>query len=83
MESNFVSDSTRVDSIYLGDFTFPVAYAGTGDYYPYLRINSAVTSKERNSYDRTLRVDCVILRPKELDAYLKEHPDYKYDTGNN
>ena len=82
VETNFTSDSTRVDSIYLGDFTFPVAYAGTGDYYPYLRINSAVTSRERALYDRTLRIDCVILRPKELDTYLKEHPDYKYDTGN-
>ena len=82
LESAYVSDSSRVDTIYLGDFTFPVAYAGTGDYYPYLRINSAVTSRERTLYDRTLRVDCVILRPKELDEYLKVHPDYKYDTGN-
>ena len=81
VESNFVSDSTRVDTIYLGDFTFPVAYAGTGDYAPYLRVNSAVTSKERNDFDRTLRIDCVILRPKELDLYLKENPDYKYDNG--
>lgn len=81
VESNFVSDSTRVDTIYLGEFTFPVAYAGTGDYAPYLRVNSAVTSKERNNFDRTLRIDCVILRPKELDLYLKEHPDYKYDNG--
>ena len=83
LENAYVSDSSRVDTIYLGDITFPVAYAGTGDYYPYLRINSAVTSRERTLYDRTLRVDCVILRPKELDIYLKEHPDYKYDTGNN
>ena len=78
---DYTSDSTRVDTIYIGDFTFPVAYAGTGDYYPYLRINSAITSRERAMFDRTLRVDCVILRPKELDDYLKAHPDYKYDTG--
>ena len=80
-ESAFVSDSAQVDTIYLGDFTFPIAYYGTGDYYPYLRINSAVTSRERANYDRNLRIDCLILRPKELDDYLKLHPDYKYDKG--
>ena len=81
LETAFVTDSAQIDTVYLGDFTFPVAYAGTGNYYPYLRINSAVTSRERANYDRTLRIDCLILRPKELDDYLKAHPDYKYDTG--
>ena len=80
-ESNYVTDSARVDTVFLGDFTFPTAYIGTGEYYPYLRINSSVSSRERPYYDRTLRIDCIILRPKELDTYLKEHPDYKYDTG--
>ena len=81
VESQFVSDSVQIDTIYLGDFTFPMAYVGTGSYYPYMRINSSVTSRERANYDRTLRIDCLILRPKELDDYLKEHPDYKYDRG--
>jgi hypothetical protein len=58
-----------------------MAYYGTGNYYPYLRINSAVRNAQRLQYDRTMRIDCLILRPKELDNYLKEHPDYKYDTG--
>lgn len=78
IESSFDSDVTKVDTIYLGDFTFPMAYAGTGSYYPYLRVNSDVKSKERSEFDRTLRIDCLILRPKELDDYLKVHPDYKY-----
>lgn len=81
LESTYVSDSVQIDTIYLGDFTFPMAYVGTGRYYPYLRINSSITSRERANYDRTLRIDCIILRPKELDDYLKEHPDYKYDKG--
>ena len=81
VESAFVTDTTKIDTIYLGDFTFPMAYMGTGSYYPYMRINSSVTSRERNNYDRTLRIDCIILRPKELDDYLKAHPDYKYDKG--
>ena len=81
IESAFVADSAQIDTVYLGDFTFPMAYVGTGSYYPYIRINSAVTSRERANYDRTLRIDCLILRPKELDDYLKAHPDYKYDKG--
>jgi hypothetical protein len=80
-ESYFNNDSTQIDTVYIGDFTFPMAYAGTGSYFPYLRINSVVTSRDRAKYDRTLRIDCLILRPKELDDYLKEHPDYKYDKG--
>ena len=79
--SIYSNDSANVDTVYLGDFTFPMAYAGTGNYYPYLRINSSVSNRERDSYDRVLRFDCIILRPKELDNYLKEHPDYKYDLG--
>lgn len=82
-ENAFVCDSMQIDTVYLGDFTFPMAYAGTGSYYPYIRINSTVTSRERASYDRTLRIDCIILRPKELDDYLKAHPDYQYDRGIN
>lgn len=81
ISSSYVSDTTKIDTIYLGDFTFPMAYIGTGSYYPYMRINSSVTSKERQNYDRTLRLDCIILRPKEFDDFLKEHPDYQYDKG--
>ena len=83
VETYFSNDSTQIDTVYIGDFTFPMAYVGTGNYYPYMRINSMVPSRERAKYDRTLRIDCVILRPKEMDAYIKEHPDYKYDTGDN
>lgn len=81
VDNYFSNDSTKIDTVYLGDFTFPVAYVGTGPYYPYLRVNSAVTSRERTLYDRNLRIDCIILRPKELDDYLKEHPEYQYDRG--
>lgn len=81
LSTYFTTDSASVDTVYLGDITFPVAYEGTGDYYPYIRVNSAVTSRERAKFDRTLRIDCIIMRPKELDDYLKAHPDYKYDDG--
>jgi len=81
VENNFTNDTTKVDTLYLGDVTFPMAYAGTGDYYPYLRVTSYVTSRMRDFQDRVMRIDCIILRPKELDDFLKEHPDYKYDDG--
>lgn len=81
VENTFTNDTMKVDTLYLGDITFPVAYAGTGSYYPYLRVTSYVTSRQRDTHDRVMRIDCIILRPKELDDYLKEHPDYKYDDG--
>jgi hypothetical protein len=75
-----------VDTLYLGDFEFPTAYMGlaTSDkpYYPYVTIRSFVSGSMGALYDRTLRIDCVIFRPKELDTYMKEHPGYKYDDGN-
>ena len=81
VENTFTNDTMKIDTLYLGDVTFPMAYAGTGSYYPYLRVTSYVTSRQRDTHDRVMRIDCIILRPKELDDYLKEHPDYKYDDG--
>lgn len=84
--SSFENDINKVDTIYVGDFTFPLCYYGTGtssstytSYAPYLRINSRATGTAAKSQnDRTLRIDFIMLVPKELDTYLKEHPDYKY-----
>lgn len=71
--------------MFIGNVTFPIAYVGTGssqqEYYPYLRVRSNVTNALSSQYDRTLRIDKIILRPRELDDYLKAHPDYKYDDG--
>lgn len=77
--NKFFNDSRIIDTVYVGNITFPVAYYGTGDYKPYIRIRSRVTSDE--PWDDKLRIDCIILRPKALDDYLKAHPDYKYDRG--
>ena len=81
----FVNDSSRIDTMFIGNVTFPIAYVGTGssqqEYYPYLRVRSNVTNALSSQYDRTLRIDKIILRPRELDDYLKAHPDYKYDDG--
>ena len=77
--------TAKVDTTYIGDVTFPTSYVGMSGsnqtYAPYVRIRSRVGSKQTAIYDRTMRIDCIILRPKNLDTYIKEHPDYKYDRG--
>ena len=72
----------QVDTLFLGSVTFPIAYYGTGDSYPYIRVRSRFSSSGNNKYSRNLLVDCLILRPKELDDYLATHPGYKYDKHN-
>ena len=81
--STFQNDVSKIDTVYVGDFTFPICYYGTGQstatqasYAPYIRVQSRATSK--NNADRTLRIDYIMLVPKELDTYLKKHPGYKY-----
>lgn len=77
--------TAKVDTTYVGDITFKTSYVGlyTSDqsYAPYMRIRSRVSSKQAATYDRTMRIDCIILRPKDLDNYIKAHPEYKYDRG--
>lgn len=74
----FANDPSKVDTIYIGDFEFPMAYLGTGENYPYLRLDGrAVSNQVGKTQDNKMRFDCLMLVPKELDTYLKEHPDYK------
>lgn len=68
---------TAIDTTYVGDVTFPIAYYGTG-YSPFLEV--AVRAND-SKHDPTLRIDCIMLVPKELDDYKKAHPDYKYYQG--
>ncbi len=66
----FSNDVSKVDTLYLGEFTFPVCYYGLGDgYCPNIKITSpfsAVTGQVRNNYTRDLRIAAIILKPKEL-----------------
>ena len=77
--------TAKVDTVFVSEFTFPVSYLGLSSgnktYAPFIRVRSKVTNAEAANYDRTLRIDCIILRPKELDDYISGHPDYKYDKG--
>lgn len=69
----FSNDVSKVDTLYLGEFTFPVCYYGLGDgYCPNIKITSpfsAVTGQVRNAYTRDLRIAAIILKPKELVEY--------------
>ena len=81
--SGYEGYTAKVDTVLAGQVTFPVSYLGLNNgsrnYAPYLRIRSRVTNRGSDLYDRTLRIDCIILRPKEFDDFLNEHPEYKYD----
>ncbi|MBP3849437.1 MAG: fasciclin domain-containing protein [Prevotella sp.] len=66
----FTNDTSKVDTLYVGEFTFPVCYRGLGDgYCPNIKITSpfsAVTGTVRNDFSRDLRIAGILLKPKEL-----------------
>lgn len=66
----FSNDPTRIDTLYVGEFTFPVCYAGLGsDYRPNIKITSPFSVFNKNltsAFTRDLRIASIILKPKEL-----------------
>ena len=66
----FSNDTSKVDTLYLGEFTFPVCYYGLGDgYCPNIKITSPFSvfnAKLLSSFSRDLRIAGIILKPKEL-----------------
>ena len=74
--ANFTNDPTKIDTIRIDEFTFPICYTETGR-APYIRLEGYVTASTSATHDRTMRIDQVMLIPKELDDYMREHPDYK------
>lgn len=83
---NFLTDSTvvngvyvasRIDTVHVGTITYPIAYYGTGNYYPYIRIYEQSNRRDNNAFSKTYGINCIMFIPSELDAYMKEHPDYK------
>lgn len=73
----FSNDVSKVDTLYVGEFTFPICYLGLGDNYcPSLRVSSPFstnTGTVRNNYARDLRIAGVILKPKELVEYEEQN----------
>ena len=76
--TDFFNDTTKVDTMFLGEVTFPCCYAGIGSYYPNLKVTipstfSTLASKgHTNAFDRTIRICAIIMRPVEYDKYLKD-----------
>ena len=75
---NLSNDPTKIDTLKIGEIDFPTSTAGLTNAFPYVRIQNRITTSIADRYDRTLRIDYILLIPSELDEYLKEHPDYKY-----
>ena len=70
----FTNSPAAIDTLYLGRFTFPVAYEEMGYYHqdeiaPVMRISSPVSvfnKTQMATYTRTLRLAAIIMRPVEL-----------------
>lgn len=70
----FSNDPTKVDTLFIGQFTFPVSYAGlsTENICPNIKISSPFTVFNRDvmaHFTRDLRIAAIILRPVELDEF--------------
>jgi hypothetical protein len=74
--SAFTNDPQKTDTVFIGRFTFPVAYSGLGeDYYPSIRVTSPISvfsSQQLQTYTRDVRIAAILLRPVELDEYEAE-----------
>lgn len=65
----FTNNPEKVDTLYLGDITFPVAYAGLGNYSPNLHISSPIDLFDDDdvaTYTTDVRIAAIILKPVEL-----------------
>ena len=70
----FVNDTSKVDTMYIGEFTFPVSYYGLPEnggkaIMPDLKISSPMSvfnATLLNTYTRALRIAAIIMKPVEL-----------------
>lgn len=78
----FANDTNKVvkaDTIYLGDFTFPVCYKGVKDndnksLAPCINVTSPLSvfnATQMANYSREFRIWAFVLRPVDYDEYLK------------
>ena len=71
----FMNDPTKTttDTVFIGQFTFPVNYNGLGeDYYPSLRVSSPISvlnATHLANYSRDVRIAAILLRPVELEEF--------------
>lgn len=73
----FENDTSKVDTMFIGEFTFPVAYAGLPNngnkaIRPDIKISSPMSvfsSALLNTYTRALRIAAIIMKPVELSEF--------------
>lgn len=84
-ERTKVSEAGVIDTLLLGYHKFPVCYYGLDSYAvgnicrPSLHIQARTTGYKNGksvSCDSEVRLDCILLVPRELQEYLKAHPEY-------
>lgn len=79
--SDFVNNTSKVDTMFIGKITIPLCYAGTGA-SPNIKITSSGRINTFNkdimaNVTRDLRICAIILRPLDYEAYLKEEEQKK------
>ncbi|MBQ2167094.1 MAG: hypothetical protein II447_09985, partial [Bacteroidaceae bacterium] len=70
----YTNDTTKVDTLFIGQHTFPVCYAGLNNYYPNIKITSPFSVFNKTlmaTYTRDLRIAAIILKPVEMEEYEK------------
>ena len=70
----FSNDVTKIDTLFIGQHTFPVCYNGLRNFYPNIKITSpfSVFNKTMmDTYTRDLRIAAVLLKPIEMEEYEK------------
>lgn len=69
----FKNNPLVTDTVFIGQFTFPVAYNGLGDdYKPYIRITSPINVLKKEqlaAYSRDVRIAAIIMKPVEYDEF--------------
>ena len=67
----FTNNTSKVDTVYIGRFTFPNAYVCTQNACPSLRITSPISvfnKTQMETYTRDVRLAAIIMRPIELNG---------------
>jgi uncharacterized surface protein with fasciclin (FAS1) repeats len=69
------NDATKIDTMLVGQFTFPVCYYGLGKYYPNFSVTSnmfTLFGTDKYKYDNELRIAAVLLKPVEHEEYIEK-----------
>ncbi len=73
----FINDTTVIDTMFIGEFTFPVSYMGLADQQnsacaPYIKITTpfnGFNAAYMKKFARSLRIASIIVKPVELVEY--------------